>query len=215
MVNMEERNIFIVDDEPKVLDVLREALEEPNIKIRCFQYPTECLAAFSYSSCDLLIADLKMPEMDGLELVTKFKFLNPLGDVLIITGYADIPTTIKAMKCGVVDVIEKPFDKKNIVRKVKSALERSNLAKISLARLTRTEKKVFAFIIAGKSNKEIGKLFNRAERTIEVHRKNIMNKFGFHRVAQLVRLAIEIKMIDYRAKEEPFKTKKKPENDND
>lgn len=123
MSNAVKKHIFVLDDEPAVREVIKETLEDSNYKVSCFGDPVECLARLRSKKCDLLITDLKMPEKDGVEVLVDVQHQAPWLPVLIITGYGDIPTAVKAMKIGAVDFIEKPLSKKDILRKIKSILK--------------------------------------------------------------------------------------------
>ena len=123
MANILEKHIFILDDEPSVRKVIRETLKDLNYKVSCFGDPVKCLAQLRSKKCDLLITDLKMPKKNGVEVLVDVRHQAPLIPVLMITGYGDIPTIVKALKAGAVDFIEKPLDKKNFVRKIKSILK--------------------------------------------------------------------------------------------
>ena len=197
MTNIVEKHIFFLDDEPTIREVVRETLEESDFKVSCFGSPIECLAQLRSKKCDLLITDLKMPEKDGIELLVDVKHLAPWVPVLMITGYGDIPTAVKAMKAGAADFIEKPLDKKNFVRKIRSVLHKNVATHPDLGdSLTRNETRVLQLIIDGKSNKEIGNLLHRSSRTIEVHRAHIMHKLGVDNLIDLVKRVASMGLVD-------------------
>jgi two-component system response regulator TtrR len=201
MAEIIEKHIFFLDDEPTVLEVVRETLEDSNFKVSCFGNPTECLAKLRSQKCDLLISDLKMPEKDGIELLKDVKHLAPWVPVLMITGYGDIPTAVKAMKAGAVDFIEKPLEKKNFVRKIKAILKKTVFTHPDLGNsLTRTEKKILQLVIEGMSNKEIAVLLHRSSRTIEVHRAHIMHKLGVDNLVDMVKRVATMGLIDLEEK---------------
>lgn len=205
--NDREKHIFFLDDEPTIRKVVKETLEESHFNISCFGNPFECLAQLRSKKCDLLITDLKIPEKDGIELLIDVKQLAPWVPVLMITGYGDIPTAVKAMKAGAVDFIEKPLDKKNLVQKIKSILQKNVSAHADLGTsLTRTEKKILQLVINGMSNKEISSLLHRSPRTIEVHRAHIMHKLGVDNLVDLVKRVASMGLVDL--------NEKKPENEN-
>jgi two-component system response regulator FixJ len=208
-----EKHIFFLDDEPTIREVVRETLQDSNFKVSCFGNPIECLAWLRSKKCDLLITDLKMPEKDGIELLADIQQLVPWVPVLMITGYGDIPTAVKAMKAGAVDFIEKPLEKKNFVRKVKSILKKSVSSHPDLgASLTRAEKKILQFVINGKSNKEIAVMLHRSARTIEVHRAHIMHKLGVDNLVDLVKRVAAMGLIDLQEKPEQDKNEPNSEN---
>ena len=214
MVKIVEKHIFFLDDEPTIRQVVRETLEDSDIKVRCFGNPIECLAQLRSKKCDLLITDLKMPEKDGIELLTDVKHLAPWVPVLMITGYGDIPTAVKAMKAGAVDFIEKPMDKKNFIRKVRAILKRNVPTHPDLGTsLTRNETKILQLIIDGNSNKEIANLLHRSARTIEVHRSHLMHKLGVDNLVDLIKRVASMGLVDL--EQPPKPDEEKPESEID
>jgi FixJ family two-component response regulator len=214
MTDITDKSIFFLDDEPTIREVVRETLEGLDFTVSCFGSPTECLARLRSQKCDLLITDLKMPEKDGIELLTDIKQLAPWVPVLMITGYGDIPTAVKAMKAGAADFIEKPMDKNNFVRKIKSILEKTVSTHPELGTsLTRAETKILKLVLDGKSNKEIAVLLHRSSRTIEVHRAHIMHKLGVDNLVDLVMRVASMGVIDLEKKQEPDENKPESEID--
>jgi FixJ family two-component response regulator len=214
MANIVEKRIFFLDDEPTICVVVKEALEDSDFTVSCFDNPTECLARLRSEKCDLLITDLKMPEKDGIELLMDVKHLAPWVPVLIITGYGDTQTAVKAMKAGAVDFIEKPLGKKNFVRKIRSILKQyvSTYPYLGTS-LTWTEKKILQLIINSKSNKEIAIILNRSVRTVEVHRAHIMHKLGVDNLLDLVKRVATMGLVDLKEKPEKEANKINSEND--
>ena len=214
MANIVEKRIFFLDDEPTICVVVKEALEDSNFTVSCFDNPTECLARLHSEKCDLLITDLKMPEKDGIELLMDVQHLAPWVPVLIITGYGDTQTAVKAMKAGAVDFIEKPLEKKNFIRKIKSILKQHVSTHPDLgASLTWTERKILQLIIDGKSNKEIAIILNRSVRTVEVHRAHIMHKLGSDNLFDLIKRVAAMGLVDLKEKPEKEANKLNSEND--
>ena len=209
-----EQSIFVVDDEPRVCEVICETLEAPGVKVTSFNSGIECIEQLGRHKCDLLITDLKMPQMDGVELLTKVRAIAPWLPVLMITGYGDIPTAIKAIKAGVVDFIEKPLVKKSFVRQVKSLLQESvNLNAHVGTPLTRGETTVLKLIIDGKSNKDIANLLHRSVRTVEVHRSRVMEKLDVENIIDLVKRAAAMGLIDLPTGQTPDETAQYRDND--
>jgi two-component system response regulator FixJ len=183
------QHIFFVDDELKVRQAVGETLEQLSARVTCFPCASDCLEQLGSQKCDLLITDLRMPEMDGIELLRRARLIAPWVPVLIITGYGDIPTAVGAIKAGAADFIEKPLDKKSFVQKVKSLLPENGNGKHLGEPLTQTEQKVLRLVLDGKSNKEIANLLNRSKRTVEVHRARVMRKLGADSLIDLVKRA--------------------------
>ncbi len=190
MSNNVKQHILVVDDEQRVREAIRQTLEEIDVEVTCFARATDCLEQLSFQKCDLLITDLKMPEMDGIELVKNVKRLMPWLPVMIITGYGDIPTAVKAIKAGALDFVEKPLHKETFLDKVEWALRRNDNQERSDRLLTRRERTVLGLVISGKSSKEIADLLSRSIRTIEVHRSHIMHKLGVHNLVDLAKQAV-------------------------
>lgn len=191
------QQVFVVDDEEGVLKAVEETLNTLDVEVTCFVNPVECLERLLSQKCDLLIADLKMPEMDGMELLANVKSRMPWVPVLVITGYGDIPTAVRAIKGGAEDFIEKPLDKSTLVRMVKSILHdnESNSTTVG-SPLTPAQTRVLKLIIEGRSNREIAGLLNRSTRTIEVHRAHVMEKLGVRNMLELIKRAIALGLVD-------------------
>ncbi|MHC4436072.1 MAG: response regulator transcription factor, partial [Planctomycetota bacterium] len=188
MGNITPNCVFILDDEPAVCDAVARTLRGAGIKVFCFDNPATCLARLRSQRCNLLVTDLKMPEMDGIELLKEVKRLTPWVPVLIMSGYGDIPTAVRAIKAGAVDFIEKPLDKAGFICKVKSMLPKSHSADTYLGKpLTLAETNVLSYVIEGKSSKEIARLLHRSTRTIEDHRSHIMRKLKAKNLLDLAR----------------------------
>lgn len=201
MPNNAKQHIFFVDDEPKLREVVGETLEELGLKVSCFASATDCLEQLGSKRCDLLITDVKMPEMDGMELLSKARRLAPWLPILVITGYGDIPMAVTAIKAGAVDFIEKPLDKKSFLWKVKSILQQNTFDDSYRGKpLTESEMKVLKLIIDGKSNKEIAHILHRSVRTIEVHRGHLMSKLDVDNVVDLVKRAAMMGLVELPAK---------------
>lgn len=214
MANIAEKHIFFLDDEPTIREVVKETLEDSEFMVSCFGSPIECLAQLRSQKCDLLITDLKMPEKDGIELLVDIKHLAPWVPVLMITGYGDIPTAVKAMKAGAVDFIEKPLDKKNFVRKIRSILKKNASTHPDLGdSLTRNETRILQLVLDGMSNKQIASVLHRSARTIEVHRANLMHKLGVENLVDLVKRVASMELAGLEEKQEPDEDKPESEID--
>jgi len=151
MVDIAERHVFVVDDEVRVLEAIEETLGTLGVQVACFVHPAKCLERLRSDKCDLLIADLRMPEMDGIELLGNVKHHSPWVPVLIVTGYGDIPSAVQAIKAGAVDFIEKPLHKDHLLRVVESILQDGDPANKSVGRpLTAIQTRVLKLVVAGK-----------------------------------------------------------------
>jgi len=193
----QEKTCFFVDDEPKVCQAVAKTLEKIGLKVRYFTRPVDCFKQLRSQPCDVLITDLRMPQMDGIQLLTRVKRTMPSLPVLILTGYGDIPIAVRAVKAGAYNFIEKPFSRETLVSAVKSVLGQITPSKaLKRKSLTQTEMTILRLILQGRGNREIAHLRSRSERTIEWHRYNIMRKLGVNNVVDLVKKAIAMGLKD-------------------
>jgi two-component system, LuxR family, response regulator FixJ len=189
--------IYLVDDEPSICDAVGHTLGELACEVVAFTRAEECLAAIREKKCNLVITDLNMPGMNGMELLQAVKKIKPFLPVLLVTGFGEIPVAVKAIKAGAFDFIEKPFDDQKFLPLVRAALEQNanyEMARPQVVTLTGTEKRILQLIVDGKSNKEMASVLGCSVRTVENHRYRIMRKMNIDSTAGLVKAAITLGM---------------------
>lgn len=190
-------DVFFVDDDPEVRSAVVDALNDLGCKVTCFANAVDCLEQLPKGNCNLLITDVKMPGMDGLTLLGKVKHVAPWISVMLITGFGNIPMSVRALKLGAQDFIEKPLDREVFLHKVKALLKQGDFTDIPIGQaLTKTEKKILKLILDGEGNKQMAYKLQRALRTVERHRSNIMHKFGVDNIVDLVKKAGFISLDD-------------------
>jgi FixJ family two-component response regulator len=190
-------HVFFVDDELEVRNVVQKTLERRGIKVTCFASASTCLKHLQAEKCDLIITDVKMPGMDGMELLEEVKRTMPWFPILVVTGYGDIPMAVKALKAGAVSFIEKPLDRDSFLSTVDSVLIGTTDPDYpSPLPLTPAESEVLQFILTGMSNRKIADILHRSRRTIETHRGHIMRKFGVNKFVDLIRRATAMGLFD-------------------
>jgi FixJ family two-component response regulator len=192
--------IYIVDDDEAVRDSLRWLLEANGYTVRSYAGAEEFLTAYDPNQVGVLIADVRMPGMSGLELQETLLARKAPLPIVFITGHGDVPMAVSTMKKGAVDFLEKPFneaDLRNIVAGMLSqAYERVHDAQVQrdqqavLGRLTAREQQVLERIVAGRLNKQIAGDLNISIKTVEAHRANIMEKLEVTTVADLMKIAL-------------------------
>jgi FixJ family two-component response regulator len=183
-------HIFIADDEPAVCRSVSQTLRRCGYKVKCFPDAQQCLQRLQIRSCDLLITDVRMPRMDGIELVHRAKRIAPWMPILVITGYGDIPMAVRAIKAGAAEFIEKPLQKQSLLEAVRAAIKQQDLGNLLKGKpLTKKELAVLRLILKGSSNKEMAEILNRSIRTVEDHRRHIMRKLDVDSVVDLVKRA--------------------------
>ncbi len=194
--------VFIVDDDPGIRDSLEMLLQTAGYETQAFASATEFLAGNMLNTVGCLIADVQMPEMDGVTLQKELKSRGSPLQVIVMTGHADIPIAVGAMKAGAVDFLEKPFDDHVLLTSVAKALDRATMAgdhvrearntSARLALLTERERQVLELIVAGKANKVIAHELSISPRTVEIHRARVMEKMDAGNLADLVRKALAV-----------------------
>src|SRR5262245_10478213 len=191
--------VFLVDDDAGVLKSLTILLAASGYGVRTFSSAQEFLSRHDPSVPGCAIFDVAMPDLDGLELQASLLHENVERPVIFITGFGDIPTSVRAMKAGAVDFLTKPVSDEQLLEAVARAIERDAGArkrgqelqsiKAQVAKLTPREREVLAHVIAGRLNKQIAHDLGTVVNTIKVHRSRVMEKLGVRSVAELVRVA--------------------------
>ncbi|MCD2178009.1 response regulator FixJ [Rhizobium sp. C1] len=192
--------VHIVDDEEAVRKSLAFMLTMNGFAVRMHQSATEFLD-FAPSARDaVLITDLRMPDMSGVELIRKLATVNGAIRPVVITGHGDVPMAVEAMRAGAVDFIEKPFDDTLIIEAIHRAAdgltpstgegEDVNTVKARIDSLSERERQVLSAVVAGLPNKAIAYDLDISPRTVEVHRANVMAKMAAKSLPELVRMAL-------------------------
>lgn len=195
-----EQTVYIVDDEEPVRKALRFLTKSDGIKSESFATAQAFLDAIDRIGPGCLLLDVCMPDMSGLELQEALRARNLEIPVIILTGHADVPTAVRAMKGGASDFVEKPFDGEELLERIHQCLsgeakrrrtiEWRRQAAERLARLTRREREVMEGLVAGKRNKQIAEELFISFRTVELHRSSIMTKFEANSLSDVVRIAL-------------------------
>jgi two-component system response regulator FixJ len=194
-----EKRIYVVDDDPDVRDSLATLLHAAGYESESFESAAKFLAHGGARSTGCVIADIRMPDMDGLALQEELvRRKSPLG-VIIVTGHADVPLAVRAMKAGAIDLLEKPFDEAALLASVVRAFDAATPdagadaeAEKHFALLTDRERQVLEEIVDGHANKVIAFHLSISPRTVELHRARVMDKMAARSVAELVRMALPI-----------------------
>ena len=195
-----ETRIYVVDDDEAVRDSLALQLEAAGFEVTTFPSALEFLKEVPSLAPGCVISDVRMPEMDGIELQTRLAQMKGNFPVIIVTGHGDVALAVRAMKAGAVDFIEKPFSGDAIMNCIRLAQSRfveqqasgaaTEAARARVAQLTPREHDVFEELVRGKQNKVIAYDLNISPRTVEVHRARVLEKMQAHSLSELVRLAL-------------------------
>jgi FixJ family two-component response regulator len=200
--------VFLVDDDPIVLDALGLFLESSGLAVKDFSSAQAFLADYDPRCPGCLVLDIRMPGMSGMELQQVLIEKHIDIPIIFLTGHGDIPMSVKALKAGAVDFIEKPFNDEVLLSCIRDAIAKDarsralDTEKTKISRcyeqLTRREKEVMGFVVSGHSNKEIAKELDISHRTIDVHRSRIMAKMGANSLPELVNMASLCALDDIR-----------------
>lgn len=200
-VPLSKSTVFIVDDNPAVRDAIRWLVEQVGLNAKTYASAREFLANFQPGMRGCLVLDIRMPGMSGIELQEKLSQEGTHLPVIIVTGHGDVPITVRAMKSGAFEFLQKPFNDQVLIDAIQAALDKygllwtqedkRNQASKSLATLTPREREVLELLRRGKPNKVIAANLNLSVRTVEGHRANVTEKMGVKSLAQLVELLLK------------------------
>lgn len=195
-----EPMVHVIDDDDAVRDSLAFLLETADIPVRTYDSAASFLDAVPTVGAGCVVTDIRMPGMSGMELVDRLKEMGFALPVIVMTGHGDIPLAVEAMKAGVADFIEKPFDDEVMLGALRSAFARGvgqgrasaeNAAvRERLETLSARERQVLDGLVAGHANKVIAYDLGISPRTVEVYRANVMTKMQAASLSDLVRMTI-------------------------
>jgi len=197
--------VYVIDDDEAMRDSLNFLLESADFNVTLFENAVDFLEALPKLDFGCVISDVRMPGLDGVELLKRMKANHSRFPIVIMTGHGDIPLAVEVMKLGAVDFLEKPFEDDRLVGMIESALRQAEPGVKSeaiahdiaarVATLSPRERQVMEGLIAGLSNKLIARDYDISPRTIEVYRANVMTKMQANSLSELVRLAMRAGML--------------------
>ena len=192
--------VHVIDDDPAVRDSLAFLLETADLQTRLYDSAVAFLEALPQGASGCVVTDVRMPEMTGIELVRRLKAQGFALPIIMITGHADVPLAVEAMKAGVADFIEKPFNDDVLLMAITTALRSgqegrrgaAEAAEIGarMASLSGREREVLEGLVAGHANKVIAFDLGISPRTVEIYRANVMTKMKAASLSELVRMAM-------------------------
>ena len=201
MIDHSNSVIFVVDDDDAVRDSLRLLLETQNYQVQTFASGEEFLEQYNPDLVSVLITDVRMPGLSGLQLQEHLIERKATLPIIFITGHGDVNMAVETMKKGAVDFIEKPFNLDDInpvitrfldqaYEEMQAAISQQEIDSL-LARLTGREQQVLERIVAGRLNKQIADDLSISIKTVEAHRANIMEKLEVSTVADLMKIVLK------------------------
>jgi two-component system response regulator FixJ len=194
--------VHIVDDDAAVRRSLERLLATAGFATRCYDCGRAILEATPPPAGGCLLIDVRLPDIDGVELQARLRASGISLPSIIITGHGDVPTAVRAMKRGAFDFIEKPFSGESLLRSIEAALtarrdhgaSEARWAADRLRSLTRRERQVLDRLVLGRPNKVIACDLGLSVRTVEVHRARMMERLGVRQLAEAVRMAVLAQM---------------------
>jgi two-component system response regulator FixJ len=200
MTSAADRTVFVVDDDEAALDSLVMLLRSDGLNPRGFSSAADFLEALTPEARGCIISDVRMPGMDGVQLIRALKGMDCLLPVIVITGHADVTVAVQAMKSGAAEFVQKPFESELILRLVRGCLEENDEAADASAQrnrvlrriesLTARERQVLDLVIEGASNKMIAASLSISPRTVEIYRANVMSKMRADSLSELIRMTL-------------------------
>ena len=200
-----EQQVFIIDDDEAVRDSMSMLLDTVDLSHLCFASAVEFLEFYDGTQHGCLVLDIRMPGMSGLELQERLKEREIILPIIFITGHGDIPMAVEAMRKGALDFMRKPIREQDLLDRIQDAFKQeTGIRKETVKRkkitnlhasLTLREKEIFKLVASGKANKVIGLDLGISERTVEVHRAQVMKKLDAQTLAELVKIKIYLEKM--------------------
>ena len=191
--------VFVVDDDSSVRKALQRLVQSVGMKVETFSSAREFLSRPPYAGPVCLVLDIRMPGLSGLDLQEELTKTGTSVPIIFITAHGTIPMSVRAMKAGAIDFLEKPFEDQALLDLIQHALDHHQESKTEnaeksevlkrFASLTTREQDVFQWVVAGKLNRQVGAELGISEKTVKVHRAHVMEKMQAKSLADLVRMA--------------------------
>jgi len=194
--------VYVIDDDASIRGALDNLLSSVGLAVRVFPTPQEFLHTDRPDAPGCILLDLRLPGMSGLVVQQELAAAGIALPVIFMSGYADVPTTVRAMKAGAVEFLTKPFNEQELLDAVHAAIERDSARRrdaghtaelhTRFSTLSPREREVMALVAAGRANKQIAAELGVSEVTVKVHRGQVMRKMVARSVADLVRMADQL-----------------------
>lgn len=201
----DSQTVYLIDDDEDVRRAVSFLLSTAGFAVRVYELAVKFLERLEELPQGCIVSDVRMPGMDGVELLHRLKKRGAVMPVVIMTGHGDVTLAVSAMKAGAVDFLEKPFDDNVLISAVRTALGRlratgesaAEVAQIRarVANLSVRERQVLDGLLKGLPNKAIAYDLSLSPRTVEVHRAAVMAKMGARSLSELIRMAMQAKLL--------------------
>jgi FixJ family two-component response regulator len=196
--------VFVVDDDPSIREAIESLVSLEGLRVETFGSAKEFLQAQRPDVPGCVVLDVELPGLSGLDLQRELASHGIRLPIIFITGYGDIPMSVRAMKAGAAEFLTKPFRDQDLLDAIHQALERDRTARAHdrdaaqlrerFQTLTSREREVMSMVVAGMLNKQIGFDLEISEITVKIHRGRVMSKMGAQSLADLVRMAERLEL---------------------
>jgi two-component system response regulator FixJ len=201
-----DSTVFVVDDDASVRNSMRELLASVSLPVETFESSQEFLSALRPDRPGCLVLDIRLKEGNGLDLQDELRRRKVALPIIVLTGHGEVPDSIRALKAGAFDFLQKPPPPAVLLERIRAALESDRVARTKtadradavqrLASLTPRERDVMLMLVAGSTSKEVGFDLHISVRTVEGHRRRVLSKLGVTSAAQLVRMVLNARGPD-------------------
>jgi two-component system response regulator FixJ len=201
-----DKKVYVIDDDSAMRESLDFLLSSAGFTVRLFDSAQGFLDELAKLGPGCVVTDVRMPGIDGMELLRRVNSGARKLPVIVMTGHGDVPLAVEAMKLGALDFLEKPFEDERLIGMIETALsEQQNDSKndaasadmaARVASLTQRERQVMQGLVTGQSNKAIAREYDISPRTVEVYRANVMTKMQAGNLSELVRFAIRAGIVE-------------------
>ena len=198
--------VYVIDDDPAMRDSLEFLLGAAGFNVRLFDSAQVFLDQLENLDAGCVVTDVRMPGIDGMELLRRLRSGARKLPVIVMTGHGDVPLAVEAMKLGALDFLEKPFEDDRLIGMIQAALAECESGSKNealsadmaarVASLTQRERQLMQGLVTGQSNKAIAREYDISPRTVEVYRANVMTKMQAGNLSELVRFAIRAGVVE-------------------
>jgi FixJ family two-component response regulator len=197
-MNSEDQTVIVIDDDHRIREALSSLISSAGFRVAAYASAADFAGSEMPDVPSCIVLDLQLPDMNGLDMQRELAELQG-PPIVFITGYGDIPSSVQAMKAGAIDFLPKPFEEQKLLNAIDAAIakdrevrkQRLQIVELtkSYSRLTRREREVLPYVVAGYANKQTAAELGIAEITVGVHRGQIMRKMNARSLAELIRMA--------------------------
>jgi FixJ family two-component response regulator len=195
--------VFLIDDDPRIRESMRMLLKSVGLSLQTYATAQEFLSNYEEGQGGVLILDIRMPGMSGLELQQRLRERGDDLATIILSGHGDVPMAVRALKAGALDFLEKPFNEQILLDRIQQGLEevrrrrqlQSERGQVltRIDKLTPREHQVMDLLVSGKANKDIATQLNISRKTLDIHRSKVLEKMEAETIADLVRMVLQFR----------------------